>query len=407
MKKVLFVALSLLILNSNNAFALSMKNAKTLVELPYVSNDQVSEISYKSNNLLIVGTTESSSSNWLSGFLGGQSDGFIVSYSNTGLQNWSARLGGDANEIAAAHAIDQDGSIWVLGASNTPVTGAQTTIPPVIINPDNVPINPPSKIFSALTKIKVWQLSSSGSLIKNFEYVAPEPVLPKKIFVTNSNLIIFGNIYGKTSTNGFYMSASKDGIFGNLLKIGIKATQINSAILQSNGSFVVVGSSSDKILQSKPIGKVDAITVRISGLGEIQQVARATLKNTSRYWNSIDLGLLQGGLVNYSNKAEAAITKFSALNKPVWNVRYAGKSAALVASGKNSWATFISSGTISGLTKWKPKIASAVLLEFGKKGQLINSYLLAAPAVAIDSDTESGTFLVTDSGKSLGLVLIN
>ena len=47
MKKVLFVALSLLILNSNNAFALSMKNAKTLVELPYVSNDQVSEISYK------------------------------------------------------------------------------------------------------------------------------------------------------------------------------------------------------------------------------------------------------------------------------------------------------------------------------------------------------------------------
>ena len=78
-----------------------------------------------------------------------------------------------------------------------------------------------------------------------------------------------------------------------------------------------------------------------------------------------------------------------------------------MASGKNSWATFISSGTISGLTKWKPKIASAVLLEFGKKGQLINSYLLAAPAVAIDSDTESGTFLVTDSGKSLGLVLIN
>jgi hypothetical protein len=384
-----------------------MKNAKTLVELSYVNNDQVSEISYKNNNLLIVGTTESPGSNWLGGILGGQSDGFIASYLNTGLQNWSVRLGSDTNEIATAHARDQDGSIWILGASNTTTIGTQTIIPPTIINPDNVPITPSSTILSAMTKIKVWQISSAGALIKNFEYVAPEVVLPNKIFVTNSSLTIFGNIYGKTSTNGFYISASKDGVFGNLLKIGATATQLNSAILQSNGNFIVVGSSSDKILKSKPIGKVDAITLNISSSGEIQQVARATLKNTSRSWSSIDVGLLQGGRVNYSSKAEAAITKFSALNKPVWNVRYVGKSAALVASGKNSWATFISSGQISGVPKWKPKTSSSVLLEFGKKGELINSYLLPAPAVAIDADTESGTFLVTDSGKSLGLVLIN
>ena len=384
-----------------------MKSTKSIVELVYLGNDQISEISFKSNNLLLVGTTESLTSNWLSGSLAGQSDGFIASYSKSGVVNWTLRLGNESNEIATAHAIDQDGSIWVVGASNTPVVSTQMPNPPIIINPDNVPINPPSTTYSPMNKIKVWQISSTGALLNNFEYLTPEVVIPNKIFLSNTNLIIFGNIYGKAFTNGFYLSASKSGVFNNQIKIGVKATQFNSAIAQSDGSFAVVGSSSDLILKSKPIGKLDAITLKISNTGIVQLVARATLKSTSRLWSSIDSGLLQGGRVNYSNKTEAAITKFSALNKPVWNVRYSGKSAALVASGKNSWATFVSSGAIAGVVKWKPKVATSVLLEFGKKGELINSYTLPAPAVAIDSDSEFGTFLVTDSGKSFGLVLIN
>jgi hypothetical protein len=43
----------------------------------------------------------------------------------------------------------------------------------------------------------------------------------------------------------------------------------------------------------------------------------------------------------------------------------------------------------------------------GKKGELINAYTIAAPAVVIDTSTDIGTVLVTDSGKSFGLVLIN
>ncbi len=139
----------------------------------------------------------------------------------------------------------------------------------------------------------------------------------------------------------------------------------------------------------------------------MQQVARATLKTTSRSWSSIDAGLLQGGRVTYSNKTEAAITKFSALGKPVWNVRYSAKSSALVANGSNSWATYISSGAIKGVPAWKPKAATPVLIEFGKKGEVISSHTLSAPAVAIAANNEIGTVVITDSGVAFGLVVVN
>lgn len=365
------------------------------------------DVLLKNQNIFLVGTTESSSSTWIPGQLNGLSDGFITSYSASGIQNWSIRLGSEGNEIATALAADQDGSIWVVGASNTFSPQAVPINPPNVLNPDNVPITPIPQTPTPINKIKIWQVSSTGVIINSFEYSTDTVVLPNKIFVANGNLVIFGNIFDKSLTKGFYLSSSKIGVFSGITKIGSKFTQINSAIINKDFSFTVVGSSSDQILKAKPIGKVDAITLRISDLGLVQQVARATLKSTSRSWDSIDSGLFQGGRVIYSNRSEAAITKFSALSKPVWNVRYLSRSSALVAVGKNSWASFISTGVIKGIPKWKPKVATPVVLEFGKKGEIISSYTLSAPAVAIDTDVENGTVLITDSGKSFGLVLIN
>ena len=230
---------------------------------------------------------------------------------------------------------------------------------------------------------------------------------PKKLLISGPNLIIVGDIYEKSAVKGFYITATKTGVFAPIIKYGIKSTQINSALSSSDGSFIAVGSSGDLLLKTKPISKIDAVTLKISATGLLQQAARATLKSSTRTWSSIDSGLLQGGKVSYSNKTESAITKFSSLNKPVWNVRYASKSTALVTSGKNSWATFISSGLIKGIPSWKPKAATPVLLELGKKGEVITSYTLSAPAVAIASNNEIGTAVITDSGASFGLVLIN
>ena len=407
MKKVFVISLIFLTLIPSPSYAISAKALKTIIDLPYSNNDQVSDIALSGKNIFLVGTTESANSNWITGVLSGLSDGFLTSYTATGLQNWSVRLGNEGNEIATSIALDNDGSIWVLGASNTVIQPSPASNSTGVLNPDNVPITPPSMPNSPINKVKLWQVSGTGILINSFEYSSTEVIYPKKILMAGSNLAILGNTYSGINSKGFFLSANKTGVFSNMVIIGSKSTQINSAIINSDQSITLIGSSGEKLLKSNSIGKIDAITAKISNIGVVQQLARATLKGTSRTWSSIDQGLLQGGKVTYSNKLEAAITKFSALNKPVWNVRYLSRSTALVAAGKNSWATFVSSGAIKGISNLKPKTPIPVILELGKKAELINAYTIASPAVVIDSNADIGTVLVTDSGKSFGLVVIN
>ena len=391
----------------SSANAAVMKNTKPLVELPYTKADQISSVLLTPISIIITGTTESPSSSWINSALAGVSDGFIASYSSLGAPLWNIRLGSNANEIATSAAIDLDGSIWIAGATSALVSPNPTAIPPKALNPDNVILDPTAAVSTPLNRIKIWQISSSGNLLNSFEYIGENIINPKKLLVTDTNLIILGSIYDKSSVAGFYLSASKSGVFTPIIKFGSKSTQINSAISNKDGSITAVGSSGELLLKVKPLSKVDAVTFKISSAGVLQQVARATLKTTSRSWSSIDAGLLQGGRVTYSNKTEAAITKFSALGKPVWNVRYSAKSSALVANSSNSWATYISSGAIKGVPAWKPKTPAPVLIEFGKKGEVISSHTLSAPAVAIAANNEIGTVVITDSGVAFGLVVVN
>ena len=407
MKKSFLIVLLIFSLQPLPATAAVMKSTKPIIELPYLKADEVSDISLTPVSVVLTGTTESASSTWISGSLGGLSDGFVVSYSSLGTPLWNLRLGSSANEIATSTAIDIDGSIWVAGAGTAVTTPTPSTTQGKALNPDNVVLDPLQPSNTPLNRIKLWQVSSTGNLLNTFEVVSENIIHPKKLLISGPNLIIVGDIYEKSAVKGFYITATKTGVFSPIIKYGIKSTQINSALSSSDGSIIAVGSSGDLLLKTKPISKIDAVTLKISATGLLQQAARATLKSATRTWSSIDSGLLQGGKVSYSNKTESAITKFSALNKPVWNVRYLSKSTALVTSGKNSWATFISSGLIKGVPTWKPKAATPVLLELGKKGEVITSYTLTAPAVAIASNNEIGTAVITDSGASFGLVLIN
>jgi len=407
LKKIFLIVLLIFVLQPLPATAAVMKSAKSIIELPYLKADEISDISLTPVSIVLTGTTESASSTWVSGSLGGLSDGFVASYSSLGAPLWNLRLGSAANEIAISTAIDVDGSIWVAGASTAITAPTPLAAQGKALNPDNVVLDPLQPTNTALNRIKLWQVSSNGNLLNTFEFVSENIIHPKKILIAGSNLMIIGDSYEKSAVKGFYITSTKTGSFSPIIKYGIKSTQINSAISNSDGSITAIGSSGDLLLKTKPLSKVDAVTLKISATGLIQQVARATLKSTTRTWSSIDTGLLQGGKVSYSNKTESAITKFSALNKPVWNVRYLAKSTTLVASGKNSWATFISSGVIKGISAWKPKTATPVLLELGKKGEVLTSYTLSAPAVAIAINNEIGTAVITDSGASFGLVLIN
>ena len=407
MKKILSLIFAAALIPLTPANAATMKVTKSLVELSYTKLDQVSDVLLTPVSIVLVGTTESASSPWLSGALTGLSDGFVTSYSSIGAPMWNLRLPGVSDEIATTAAIDADGSIWIVGASSSQIAPTPAPSPTRVLNPDNVVIDPTQPATTPLNRIKLWQVSNTGNLLNSYEYLSPNIISPRKVLISGSNLIIVGNLYEKTATSGFYLSTTKTGAFSPIIKIGSKNTQINDAILNSDGGLTAVGASGELLLKVKPISKLDAITLRISNSGSLQQVARATLKNTTRSWNSIDAGLLQAGRVLYSNKQEAAVTKFSALNKPVWNVRYLSRSSALATVSKNTWATFVSSGAIKGVPTWKPKTASSVLLELGKKGEVISAHSLSAPAVAIASNNEIGTVVITDSGVSFGLVVVN
>ena len=404
--RILFVALltAIYILPANAAV---MSATKPTVELSYSGNEQISDLLLTPISISLIGTTEASTSSWIAGSLSGGSDGFISTFSSTGAPLWNLRLGNTNNEIATSAATDSDGTIWVVGASTTSIIKNPNPTPSKLLNPDNVVIEPAAPTNSSFTKLNLWQISVTGQLLNSFETQTVGVVNPQKIFVNSAGVTIFGDYYEKSAVKAFYTSVSKNGVFTPFIKYGVKATQITSGIQNSDGSFTMVGKSADLLLKVKPLSKGDAITLKISNKGVLQQVARATLKSTTRSWDSISTALLQGGLVKYSNKSEAAITKFSALGKPTWNNRYLSKSTALVATGSNSWTTFISNGPIAGVPAWKPKIASAVLLQLGKKGEVITATSFSGTPVAIGRNNEIGTVVITDSGTSFGLVLVN
>ncbi|CAB4688543.1 unannotated protein [freshwater metagenome] len=401
----LIFAMSFTIISPANAA--TMIPIKPVVEIPYTGNEQVSDLLLTTNSIALIGTTEAATSNPIPGNLGGASDGFISIYAKSGSLLSSTRLGGAANEIATAAALDADGSIWIVGASTVVSGTTPAPTPTKLLNPDNVPLTPSVPISSALTKLNLWQISSVGQLINSYETQTAAVISPQDLVITKTGLVIFGDIYEGANVRGFYTSFNKTTLFTPIIRYGSKSTQLTEAIPNSDGSFTVVGRSSDLLLKSRAVTKSDAITLKISATGSLQVVARAVLRNTSRGWSSIGAGLLQGGIVRYSNKTEAAVTKFSAINKPSWNTRYLSRSTALVATGTNSWVTFISAGAIPGLRTWKGKPAAPVLLQLGKKGELISAASFTGTPVAIARNNEMGTVVITDSGTSFGLLQVN
>jgi hypothetical protein len=401
----LIFAMSFTIISPANAA--TMIPIKPVVEIPYTGNEQVSDLLLTTNSIALIGTTEAATSNPIPGNLGGASDGFISIYAKSGGLVSSTRLGGAANEIATAAALDADGSIWIVGASTVVSGSTPAPTPTKLLNPDNVPLTPSVPISSALTKLNLWQISSVGQLINSYETQTAAVISPQDLVMTKTGLVIFGDIYEGANVRGFYTSFNKTTLFTPIIRYGNKSTQLTEAIPNSDGSFTVVGRSSDLLFKSRAVTKSDAITLKISATGSLQVVARAVLRNTSRGWSSIGAGLLQGGIVRYSNKTEAAVTKFSAVNKPSWNSRYLSRSTALVATGTNSWVTFISAGAIPGLRTWKGKPAAPVLLQLGKKGELISAASFTGTPVAIARNNEMGTVVITDSGTSFGLLQVN
>ena len=92
MKKVLAVFISLSLFSVAPVNAALMKSSKALVELPYTKSDQISDVVLTPVSAILIGTTESPNSTWISGSLSGSSDAFVASYSSIGAPLSSKRI---------------------------------------------------------------------------------------------------------------------------------------------------------------------------------------------------------------------------------------------------------------------------------------------------------------------------
>ena len=143
---------------------------------------------------------------------------------------------------------------------------------------------------------------------------------------------------------------------------------MDAVVRHTDGSFTVVGSSSETLAGKKLAGITDGVLIKISKAFKISSVVRSSATKGKRIWNSATAKLLLGGEVVAGGKTETAITKFSSSFAPTWTYRFPSTGPAITVG--STYALFMSTGTTAQLT-WNPKVATPLLLTFDAKGTVI------------------------------------
>jgi hypothetical protein len=283
---------------------------------------------------------------------------------STGKELWNLSLDQSAASIATAAAVDSAGDIWITGA--TPLaTGLIAPSPTATpFDPDKAVI-PPAVFIGDLQAIALWKVSATGSLLFTYTLPTSSVLFPTAISVDKSGTSVVGIIATEKGNAGFLVNADPVGVFSKLLQIGANSTTSDAIVRHSDGSFTVVGSSSETLAGKKVAGITDGILVKVSKTLKITSVVRSSIAKGKRIWNSASSSLLLAGEVAASNKTETAITKFSTSFVPTWTYRFASTGPALSAS--STQAFFISTGAVSQLN-WNPKTPTPLLLTFDSKG---------------------------------------
>jgi hypothetical protein len=199
------------------------------------------------------------------------------------------------------------------------------------------------------------------------------------------------------------VNADPVGVFSKLLQIGTGSTTVDAIVRHSDGSFTVVGSSSETLAAKKVAGIKDGILVKLSKTLKITSVVRSSIAKGQRIWNSASSSLLLAGEVTASNKTETAVTKFSTSFVPTWTYRFASTGPALSAS--STQAFFISTGAIAQLN-WNPKTPTPLLLTFDSKGVIAAAHsgpVGQKEVLGLLISKELGVLTLTSSAESVSI----
>ena len=321
---------------------------------------------------------------------------------STGKELWNLLLDQSAASIATAAAVDSAGDIWITGA--TPLAMGLITPSPTAtpLDPDKAVI-PPSVFISDLQAVAIWKVSATGTLLFTNTMPTSYVVFPTAISVDKSGASVVGIVATEKGNAGFLANADSTGVFSKLLQIGTASTTSDAIVRHTDGSFTVVGSSSETLMGKKVVGLTDGILVKISKSLKITSVVRSSIAKGTRIWNSASSSLLLAGEVSASSKTETAVTKFSTSFVPTWTYRFASTGPALSASSTQVF--FISKGAIAQLN-WNPKAPTPLLLTFDSKGVITaaNSGPIGQKEVlGLLISKELGVLALTSSAESVSI----
>ena len=311
----------------------------------------------------------------------------------TGKELWNLSLDQSPASIATAAAVDSAGDIWIAGA--TPLALGLTPPSPAAtpVNPDNAAATPTTAVGN-LQAVTIWKLTAAGVLASTNTFPTSSVVFPTATSVDRNGVSIVGIIGTEKGSAGFFVNSDKAGVFGKLLQIGSVSTTTDAVVRHTDGSFTVVGSSSETLAGKKVAGVTDGVLIKISKALKITSVIRSSAVKGKRIWNSATSTLLLGGEVVAGGKTETAITKFSSSFTPTWTYRFASTGPAVTVGSTH--AAFISTGATPQLN-WNPKVATPLLLTFDAKGAIT-----AADSGPIGQKEVLGAVL----SKELGLLVV-
>jgi len=217
-KKNFLTALAFLLLitisNANAATkSILVTPLATSFALSLSGGDQLSDVLTNSSGTFLIGTIETSTSTLVtSPAIGGSSDGFISSFSYTGQQLWSLRLGTPLDDVATAGYIDSLGIIWVAGATAIPTPQvAPTPLAPNTVNPSQIQVAPATPPTSGLKRLVVWEISQSGSLLNTYTADSTDVLLPSAITLNLKKITVSG-VSNSSSANSFESTISPIGL---------------------------------------------------------------------------------------------------------------------------------------------------------------------------------------------------
>ena len=307
--------------------------------------------------------------------------GYVTALNKDGSQKWMHSFSDLTAFTISAGALDVNGDIWLAGASAAPMAMPSAVLPsPTAANPEGVVIGDEGAVRPDLKNLTLWKVSSAGAGAGKYQLPLTQPVLPTSISVNKTGI----SIVAWQSAGSLFVTSDLTGKFGKPLRVGKTTTTLDKVVRNSDGSSILLGSSTELFLKNKAIGIRDGIIVKVDSTPKITQPVRSGEKSASRNWASATSSLLLGGYLKSKTLSLATVTKFGPTLKPSWTVRYKATSSAVVTSGVNttSFVAFDNGG-------------SGTLLTFDKNGKVTGTNSFLGQPIALGFSKVFGLYLYT------------